>query len=168
MVLSAAEVRTLWVRGDQGAREAMKEEQRKDSLWGIRDHLADIAAIDNVDKHRRLHIVRTVAQAVPIMASIPDYGLHQSPAFGVPIESGSLVDTWVFDRKPPTGSVTGIRGFRAAVTFDADGHTIDMLPHLRGSINAVAAVIRCSGHLFPPSTIQVDITPITQSSEPPD
>ena len=140
--------------------------QRNDSLHGIREHLTDIGAIDNVDKHRRLHIVRTLPQAVPSMASIPDYGLHQSPAFGVPIETGSLVDTWVFDRKPPAASIAGIRSFRAAITFDAGGHTIDMLPHLRGSIYAVAQVIRRFNYLFPPLGTLVNMTPI-QPSEPP-
>lgn len=140
--------------------------QRNDSLYGIREHLADIGAIDNVDKHRRLHLVRTVAQAVPSMASIPGYGLHQSPAFGVPIESGSLVDTWVFDRRPPDAMLSGIRNFRSAVVFDAAGHHIDMLPHLRGSIQAVALVIRRFSRLFPPLTTLVNVTDL-RPSEPP-
>jgi hypothetical protein len=140
--------------------------QRNDALYGIREHLADIGTIDNVDKHRRLHIVRTRPQAVPSMASIPNYGLRQSPVFGVPIESGSLVDTWVFNRKPPSASVAGIRSFRAAVSFDANGHSIDMLPHLRGSILAVAQVIRRFNYLFPPLATLVNMTPILPSEPP--
>jgi hypothetical protein len=59
--------------------------QRNDSLHGIREHLADIAIIDNIDKHRRLHVFRSVPQAVPSMASIPGYGLHQARLLESPL-----------------------------------------------------------------------------------
>jgi len=75
--------------------------QRKESLHGVRKHRGDINAINNIDKHRRLHVVLSAPRAVPFMASLPSYGLQHEPAFGVPVESGSLVNIFTFDRKPP-------------------------------------------------------------------
>jgi hypothetical protein len=124
---------------------------RKDTLEGVRVHLSDISAINNVDKHRKLHVTRSTVQAVPTMASLPGYGLTQSPAFGVPIEAGSLIDTWTFERTPPPATMTEVRRFRAGAIFDLVGQPIDALPHVAGSIASVRLVIERFGHLFPPS-----------------
>jgi hypothetical protein len=122
---------------------------RKDSLKGVRIHLHDISAINNIDKHRRLHITRSMAQAVPSMASLPDCGLTQNPAFGVPIETGSRIDTWIFDQRPSIAIMSGVRSFRTGAIFDLSGERIDALPHMVGSITSVKRVIERFGALFP-------------------
>jgi hypothetical protein len=134
--------------------------QRNDSFHGVREHLSDISTINNVDKHRKLHITRSLAQAVPTMASLPSYGLHQSPAFGVPIESGSLIDTWTFDREPPEATMSRTWKFRSGPIFEADGHLIDLVPHLGGSIHVVAQVIDRFRHLFSAQTVPPDLSQV--------
>jgi hypothetical protein len=132
--------------------------QQKDALWGTREHLADINAINNADKHRRLHVVRSVPRAVPIIASFPSYGLQHNPAFGVPVESGSLVNTYTFERKPPEATMSRNWTFPSAPVFEAGGHLIDLMPHLGGSIHVVSEVINRFAHLFPAPAVPQDLS----------
>lgn len=139
---------------------------RKDKLEGVRVHLRDISAINNIDKHRRLHVTRTMAQAVPTMASLPDYGLTQTSSFGVPIESGMLITTWKFQRVPPPTAVNRVRSFRAAAVFDLDGDRVDAFPHVAGSIASVRVVFERFGHLLAPLAAGTLVFPWVQVTEP--
>lgn len=141
--------------------------QRKDALQGVRTGLRDIGDIDNIDKHRRLHVTRTVSQALPSMASIPDYGLKQNPAFGVPIETGTLVDVWTFERPPPVAPIASGRTFRAAVGIEVNGDRIDVLPHLGGSILIVDEIIKRFDSLFPDPSEPLDLSWVRQKEPPP-
>lgn len=134
--------------------------QRKDALWGIREHLTDISAINNADKHRRLHVVRSMPRSVPFMASLPSYGLQHSPAFGVPVESGSLVNTFTFERKPPEATMERDWKFPSAPVFEAGGHLIDLMPNLGGSIHVVAEIINRFAYLFPAPHVQPDLSQV--------
>lgn len=134
--------------------------QRKDSLHGVRVHLDDINEINRIDKHRKLHVVRSLPQAVPVLASFSGYGVKYSPAFGVPIESGSLVYSLEFDREPPEADVSRVRKFRSAAVFEAGGHRIDLMPHLGGSIHAVSIVIDRFSHLFPAPAVSQDLSDV--------
>jgi hypothetical protein len=134
--------------------------QRKGPLWGIREHLSDINEINRIDKHRKLHVTRAIPQAVPVMASFPSYGVKYSPAFGVPIESGSLIYSMEFDREPPEAEVSRVRRFRSAAVFEAGGHLIDLMPHLGGSIHAVSEVINRFSRLFPPPAVPQDLAQV--------
>jgi hypothetical protein len=134
--------------------------QRKDSFYGFREHLADINAINNVDKHRKLHIVRSVPASVPIMASLPSYGVQYSPAFGAPVESGSLINTWTFERKPPEATMSRNWKFYTAAVFDAGGYLIDLMPNLGGSIHAVSEIINRFSHLFPAPALPQDLSQV--------
>jgi hypothetical protein len=139
---------------------------RKDARAGVRLHLRDINLINNIDKHRRLHVTRSMAQAVPTMASLPDYGLTQNPAFGVLIESGLLINTWTFERVPPPATFRGVRSFRAAAIFDLDGERIDAFPHVAGSIASVSLILERFSHLFPPLAAEALVFPWVQVTEP--
>jgi hypothetical protein len=134
--------------------------QRKDSLYGIREHLADINAINNFDKHRKLHIVRSVPRAVPFMASLPSYGLQHSPAFGIAVESGSLVNSFIFDRQPPEAIMSRDWKFPSAPVFEAGGHLIDLVPHLGGSIYAVSEIINRFSRLFSAPVLSQDLSQV--------
>jgi hypothetical protein len=141
--------------------------QRKDSLKGVRTGLRDIGDIDNIDKHRKLHVTRTVPQALPSMASIPSYGLKQNPAFGVPIEAGTLVDVWTFERPPPVAPIASGRTFRAAVSIEVNGDRIDALPHLGGSILIVDEIIKRFYSLFPNPSEPLDLSWVRQKEHSP-
>jgi hypothetical protein len=132
--------------------------QRNDALHGIREHLADISKINNIDKHQRLHIIRSLPQAVPTMESLSGYGLHQNPAFGNPIESGSLVNTWIFDNEPSEDKMARSWKFRSGAIFEARGYRIDLIPHLGGSIHAVAQILHRFSYLFPNPAVPLDIS----------
>jgi hypothetical protein len=135
-------------------RESIERLQPYRSNRGINkqltEALADITDINNIDKHRQLFVTRTLPYAVPSMASTPDYGLKQSPAFGLPITTGSLVDTWTFERRPPAPSIARTRRCLSGITFDLNGQKIDVLPHLGGSVLAAERVLRRFSSLFPP------------------
>lgn len=133
--------------------------QRPGRLFGIREHLFDISRINNHDKHRQLHVTRTLAQAVPTLNSLSQYGLKHHPEFGKPIESGSLIDTWTFDQAPPEESMRRWDWkFRSGATFEIDGQKFDLIPNLGGSIQVVAQVINRFSGLFPPSTVALDLS----------
>jgi hypothetical protein len=140
---------------------------RKDKLQGVRAGLRDIGDIDNIDKHRKLHVTRTVPQALPSMSSIPDYGLKQNPSFGIPIETGTLVDVWTFERPPPVPPIASGRTFRAAVGIELNGDRTDALPHLGGSILIVDEIIRRFASLFPPPPEPLDLSWVRQKEPPP-
>jgi hypothetical protein len=133
--------------------------QRPGPLYGIREHLFDISRINNYDKHRQLHLTRSLAQAVPTLDSLSQYGLQHHPEFGKPIESGSLIDTWTFDRVPPEESMRRRNWkFRSGATFEIDGRNIDLMPNLGGSIHVVAQVINRFSRLFPPPNVALDLS----------
>jgi hypothetical protein len=139
---------------------------RKDARAGVRLHLRDINLINNIDKHRRLHVTRSMAQAVPTIASLSDYGLTQNPAFGILIESGLLIDTWTFERVPPPVTFRGLRSFRAAAIFDLDRERIDAFPHVAGSIASVGLILKRFSYLFPPLAAEALVFPWVQVTEP--
>lgn len=132
--------------------------QRPGPLYGIREHLSDLSRIDNVDKHRRLHVTREIAQAVPTLDTLLQYGLQHRPAFGEPIETGSLIDTWTFDRRPPDTAMRHDWKFRLGASFEVQGRKFDLIPHLGGSIHAVARVISRFRGLFPSSNVALDLS----------
>jgi hypothetical protein len=84
--------------------------------------------------------------------------MKASPAFGVPIESGSRVITIEFERRPLEEDVSRKRKFPSAVLFEAGGHRIDLMPHLGGSIHAVSEIIDRFSHLFPAPAVQPDLS----------
>ena len=139
---------------------------RKGVLEGVRSHLRDIGDINNIDKHRNLHVTRSIVQAVRSMSSIPDYGLTQDPVFGVPIESGTRIDTWAFQRKPPAATMSGTWVCRAGAVFDLTGARIDALPHIAGSIASVRRVIERFAPLFPPLLVDSLVFPWVRVTEP--
>jgi hypothetical protein len=139
---------------------------RKDKLEGVRAHLRDIGNINNIDKHRNLHITRSMVQAVQTLASIPDYGLTQDPAFGTAIEVGTRIDTWTFKRPPPAATMAGQRTCRAGAIFEVSSDRFDSLPHIAGSITSVRVVIERFAFLFPPLPQGTLVFPWVRVTEP--
>ena len=134
--------------------------QRPGPLYGIRIHLSDLSEINNQDKHRQLYVARTLAQAVPTLESLEEYGLQHHPEFGTPIQTGSLIDTWTFNRKPPGEAMRRQWKFRSAATFEIRNQKIDLIPHLGGSIHVVAHVINRFSQLFPHPTVALDLSQV--------
>ncbi len=128
------------------------------ALHEFRRHLDEINEADNHDKHRQLHVTRTLALNVPTLDSLSRYGVRYHPAFGVPIESGSRICTMTFDRRPPEETMRYDWRFHSAATFEIKGQKIDLMPNLGGAIHVVAQVIKRFGQLFPAPTVALDLS----------
>lgn len=159
-------MRTLGVKERTAISWLQPYNTRKDKLEGIRNHLRDIGNINNIDKHRNLHITRSMVQAVRSMASIPDYRLTQDPAFGAVIEVGTRIDTWIFERRPPVATMAGQFTCRAGAVFEASGDRFDALPHIAGSIASVRKVIERFAPLFSPLPSGSLVFPWVRVTEP--
>ncbi len=121
----------------------------------MRRAVFDIDRLDNIDKHRHLHLPNIVVQAVPSPPSrvAIRYGLMQHPKFNVPLESGAEVDRWTFREAPPAEDVPMQSYIASCVAIDPrigpDFGRIDALPHLGGSIHTVVMVLRLFEKRFP-------------------
>lgn len=120
--------------------------------------LTDISMLNNIDKHRELHLARSIVQAVETPHFLPKLGFRQNPAFGVTLETGIYIDTWTFDERPPSEQMNIKPRYRAAIEIEPGGERIEALAHLGGSILAVQQVIDRFSHLFPPPTEPLDLS----------
>jgi hypothetical protein len=132
---------------------------RNDRYHELRSALADIRDLNNIDKHRELHLGQKYVMAVPALSFPAELGFSQHPAFGVVLQSGACVDTWTFRRPPPPGQVRQPRIVQAGMAIEpARGDRIEALAHLGGSILAVHMVIDRFRHLFPDPSQPLDLS----------
>jgi hypothetical protein len=156
-------------RRERTAIEWLQPYQRRGSrlVKELRVSLSDIAIINNFDKHRRLHVTRSVPQGVQVPHVAPEFGFKQNPAFGVPLESGTCIDIWTFVKPPPPEQMNMKISFRSAVEIKPGVDRLEEPAHLCGSIVAVMQIIQRFRHLFSPSAIAVDITDLRVTEERP-
>ena len=112
--------------------------------------MADIHRFDIIDKHQQPHLLTAVLLSVYQPQFPAALGFRQSPAFGLPLTSNALVDTWTFSRPPPAELVNFHPGVFTGVGMEPEqGDRIDVLPNLGGSIHIVSMVIARFANLFP-------------------
>jgi hypothetical protein len=132
---------------------------RNDRYGELRSALADIRDLNNIDKHRELHLGQKYVMAVPVPAFPVQLGFRQDPAFGVVLESGAYVDTWAFNSLPPVEQVRESRIVQVGMAIEPTrGDRIEALAHLGGSILAVQMVIDRFRHLFPAPSQPLDLS----------
>jgi hypothetical protein len=85
---------------------------RHDEYHGVRAALADIARLNNIDKHRHLHVVRRAVVAVPVGWMPREWG-HQSFPSWVPLEDDMEVQRWTFEVTPPADEIARYLRHRA-------------------------------------------------------
>jgi len=124
----------------------------------LRRTLLDIGALNNIDKHRELHLARNILLAVETPRFAPDFGFRQNPAFGVTLETDAYVDTWAFTKAPPAEQMDIEPTFCAAIGIEPGGDKIEAITHLGGSVLAVREVINRFSHLFPPPAEPLDLS----------
>lgn len=155
-----------WVQiGNLGKRERttinwIQPYQRRGSshIKHVRVVLADIANLNNIDKHRELHLARNILLRVQVPWWLSsEFGLVQHPAFGITLETGAYVDTWTFARPPPPDEMDIEPLFTTAIGIEPGGDKIEALAHLAGSILAVEWVMSRFSHLFPPPAEPLDL-----------
>ena len=77
--------------------------RRNDHFREARHALGEIATLNNIDKHRHLHVL----QATPLMAAVawfgdpPGYGFRQDSFFDMPLVGKTEVFRWTFAAEPP-------------------------------------------------------------------
>ncbi|MCA1680054.1 MAG: hypothetical protein LC777_14455 [Actinobacteria bacterium] len=126
----------------QRDRTALKHLQpyvaRRDKWAHVRRDLADLNALHNVDKHRKLHVVAS-AQVLALAVNFPpSVGFHSKPVWG-PVESHAHVETWTFTKLPP--EMQDYRGARLTVGLEHGDDTVDLIAVLESYIYSVGRVI---------------------------
>jgi hypothetical protein len=124
----------------------------------IRMALADIGTLNNIDKHRELHLGRSILLAVQAPSFAPESGFQQHPSFGVTLKTGAYIDTWTFTTPPPPEQMNIKPLFTTAVGIEPGGDRIEAVAHLGGCILAVERVIHRFAHLFPPPPSAPDLS----------
>lgn len=121
----------------------------------MRRGIFDINKLDNIDKHRNLHLATIAMRSIATPTFPVRYGFESKPAFGVPLESGAQVDLWTFREAPPVDDVNAQIYIEVCVSIapgiDPNGVGIDVLPHLGGSIHVVSMVLDRFRDRFPPA-----------------
>jgi hypothetical protein len=109
-----------------------------DRYQELRPALADIRDLNNIDKHRELHLGQKYVIAVPVPSFPAGLGFRQHPTFGVILEPGACVDTWTFSHAPSPSEIRQPRIVQAGMVIEPTrGDRIEALAHLGGSILAV-------------------------------
>lgn len=106
-----------------------------------RQALADISKINNIDKHRSIHLCYTAVHSLLGFDFASEYGWRNHPAFNVPLESNTCIDQWTFAKEPPSHVVSQYRGIYTGVALTMGGPPILAVSHLGGCILAVDHVI---------------------------
>ena len=130
--------------------------------------LLDVNRINNIDKHRNLHVVHTAAHSVPNIPRLEQYGLVHDPAFGKPLESHACIDRWTFRTAPPPEEMDVDELYMySTVGLDLpDGTRLSALEHLGGCILLIASIIDRFSARFPTWTAgPLDLTMIGRVQE---
>jgi hypothetical protein len=124
----------------------------------LREALLYINLLNNIDKHRELHLAQIMAMWVQVPRFASEFGFRQHPAFGVALESGAYVDTWTFLKPPPPEQMDMEPVFSTAVAIEPGGSRTEAVADLGGLILAVDLVIKRFSHLFPPPSEPLDLS----------
>jgi hypothetical protein len=118
---------------------------RNDKDREVRRSLSRIATLNNIDKHRHLHVLQAASQmaAVAWFGEDPAHGWRQQSFFGVPLVGKTEVFRWTFDTVPPDianylhsdGHVT------AFVCLDEGEGAPILLPLLRRLVATVETIL---------------------------
>jgi hypothetical protein len=123
--------------------------RRQDKLRRHRSNLAVLQALNNIDKHRHLHVL----QAATIMASVESfwgvpfeegpYGFRQDTFLMRPLVGKTEVFRWTFDTLPPdiASKVNMNYNITAAICL-YEGETVDILvPRLEDLVRTVRWIL---------------------------
>jgi hypothetical protein len=118
---------------------------RNDELRPIRHGLETIATLNNIDKHRHLHVL----QATPLMSAVawfgeePAYGFRQDSFFDMPLVRKTEVFRWTFRTVPPDiASYLNRSGHVSAfICLHESGNAQILLPLLNELAATVEAVL---------------------------
>ena len=124
---------------------------RNDKFHRVRRRLLDLDYLNNIDKHRHLHVVELPITEMLAPRFPPQYGFRFEP-FWVPLKTDAKVCRWTFSTPPPdiARHVQMQNYVVAEVTLDERGSRFKLLPYLQDLSDAVETVIK-RFELFLPS-----------------
>lgn len=116
---------------------------RNDDLFGVRWALAHLARLNNIDKHRHLHVVRRAAIATVRQPWFPPEYRFRHETFWVTMESQVEIHRWTFTARPPNVAeqIKRQNEVIADVLLDEGGERFQLFPFLQNLVNAVESVI---------------------------
>jgi hypothetical protein len=123
---------------------------RDDKFYGVRWALGHIARLNNIDKHRHLHVVRRGVIAIRQPRFPPEYGFRQE-TFWVTLKSQTEVQRWTFDKVPPNiaEEIKKQNEVEADVLLDEGSNRFQLFPFLYSLVNNVDTVIHRFGTFLP-------------------
>ena len=137
---------TLGKREQRAIRHLQPYIARRDGWEFTRLALGQLHALQNIDKHRRLHVV-TATQAVVFSHSYPaSCGFAFEHSSGA-VKSGAHVQTYTFVSPPP--EVKFAEGVILAPALEHDGQKMSLLGTLSELTNQVTFVIERFADQFP-------------------
>jgi hypothetical protein len=119
---------------------------RKDGWEFTRMALGQLHALQNIDKHRRLHIVAAAQAGVFSYSYPPSCGFTLEHSSG-PVESGGHVQTYTFASPPP--EVKFAEGVILAAALEHDGQMMSLLGTLSELTNQVTLIVERFSDRFP-------------------
>jgi len=136
------EIRCLNFRQRRASQVLQPYNGRNDKFFYVRDQLATLARLNNIDKHRHLHVVRTVVTSVAKPSFAHEYGFRLTPSW-VPLESHAEVFRWTFTSIPPNlaEQMNMNSDVTAEISLYEGGSYTTLAPLLEGVLNAVGTVL---------------------------
>ena len=129
--------------------------RRNDKFWAIRDALGDIQTLNNIDKHRHLHLLQATAVTAPVPSYAggvgwsaedfpPSYGFEQISFLAKPLVGKTEVFRWTFDTVPPdiAEQVNKNHEITALVCLYEGGQARPMKSLLSSLVMAVEVVLK--------------------------
>jgi hypothetical protein len=122
--------------------------RRNDKYRRIRRDLDALNTLNNIDKHRHLHVVEASTVVAPVgrYADPPLYGFEQESFFGVPLVDKTEVFRWTFDTVPPdvTDEIQKNREITATVFLNEEetGERTILIPFLERLERSVSEVLK--------------------------
>lgn len=116
--------------------------RRNDDLKDTRETLGALDSIHNIDKHRRLHIVR--ASAAPVSKSTDALalcGLRQTFFFNRPLVEGAYVERWTFTERPAEIEAHHFCWPQLVIDEPTLSVRVYVAPFLRQALGHVAATV---------------------------
>jgi len=138
---------------------------RSDGLDSLRTAVADIATLNNIDKHRELHVMLSLPSAFMHVDFSDRYGFERDPQFGIPVASNAYVDTWTFAEPPPVEQVRTNAAVLLTVGLIQGGQRYEVLANIGGCVLAVWTIIERFSNRFPPLATPPDFSWIKRSAQ---
>jgi hypothetical protein len=136
--------------------------RRRDKFRDVRNALTDIQALNNIDKHRHLHVLEAVAFSAPVPAygwgggwdfdAPPQYGFEQASFLARPLIGKTEVFRWTFDTVPPdiANELNKKHDITAGIGLNEGGEFRFFLSSLRFLVESVAIVLKRFEVFLPP------------------